>query len=164
MRSRLWYELAQAKYNEEYTCNLIGYQWNILNFFNLVITIFSTTGIMGWKFWNNLPALACAIIALISIAKLVQPHLLPSDKQIEKLDKVSDFYYDFYLKLEKLWFDSENDRINDTELLHEFQKLKQTEREINRIVNEIHKSTNKKLAKKSQIECDNFFQRAFYTV
>ncbi|KOS07226.1 hypothetical protein AM493_15165 [Flavobacterium akiainvivens] len=161
MRARLWYELAQAKYSETYTCTLIGYQRGVLNIFNLIITVFSTAGIMGWKIWSDLPALACGIIAFISLAKLAQPHLIPSDKQIEKLNKVSDFYYDFYLKLEKIWFDYENDRIDDTELLQKFQELKQTEREINRIVNEIHKSTNKKLARKAQTECDNFFQRAF---
>lgn len=163
MRSRLWYELAQAKYSEVYTCNLIGYHRKLLNIFNLTVTIFSTAGIMGWKIWSDLPAIACAIIAVISLAKLAQPHLIPSDKQIEKLDKVSDFYYDFYLKLEKIWFDFENDRISDIELLAQFQQLKQTEREINRIVNEIHKSPNKTIAKKSQTECNAFFQRAFNT-
>lgn len=164
MRLRLWYEMAQAKYNETYVCNLIGRQRNLLNIFNLIVTVFSTAGIMGWKIWSDLPVIACCIIATISLAKLIQPHLIPSDKQIEKLDKVSDFYYDFYLKLEKIWFDYENDRITEVEMLEKFQSLKQTEREINRIVNEIHKSPNKKIAKTSKTECDIFFQKAFNTV
>jgi hypothetical protein len=164
MRTRLWYELTQAKYNETYLCNSIGRQRTILNIFNMTITIFSTAGIMGWKLWDDLPVIACTIIAIISLAKLIQPHLIPSDKQIEKLDKVSDFYYDFYLKLEKTWFDFENDRITDIEMLEKFQDLKQTEREINRIVNEIHKSANKKIAQTSKLECDIFFQKAFNTI
>ena len=109
MRTRLWYELAQAKYNDRYICLLIGRQRQILNGFNMVVAVFSTAGIMGWKFWDNLPVVACGIIAAISLIKLVQPHLIPSDKQIEKLDKVADFYFDFYLKLEALWFDHENE-------------------------------------------------------
>lgn len=163
MRLRLWHELAQAKYNEIYLCNLIGRQRTLLNIFNLTITIFSTAGIMGWKFWNDLPVIACIIIASISLAKLIQPHLIPSDKQIEKLDKVSDFYYDFYLKLEKIWFDYESNRLNEVEVLEQFQTLKQTEREINRIVNEIHKSPNKKFTKLSKVECDTFFKKSFNT-
>jgi len=163
MRLRLWYEMAQAKYNETYVCNLIGRQRSLLNIFNLIVTAFSTAGIMGWKFWNDLPVVACLIIAIISLARLVQPHLIPSEKQIEKFDKVSDFYYDFYLKLEKIWFDYEKDRITEEEVLEQFQTLKQTEREINRIVNEIHKLPNKKIAQVSQVECDVFFQKAFNT-
>lgn len=164
MRLRLWYELAQAKYSAIYVCNLIGRQRSILNLFNLTITIFSTAGIMGWKFWDDLPAVSCIIIAIISLTKLIQPHLIPSDKQIEKLDKIADFYYDFYLRLEKIWFDYENNRLSDVDMLEQFQVLKQTEREINRLVNEIHKSPNKKLAKLSEIECDNFFKKAFNTI
>ncbi len=163
MRTRLWYELTQAKYNDRYVCLLIGHQRQILNFFNLVITAFSTAGIMGWKLWDKLPIVACGIIATISLAKLIQPHLIPSDKQIEKLDKVADFYFDFYLQLEKLWFDHEAGRITELEMQTQFHSLKQTEREINRVVNEVHKKPNKKVATKSKSECDLFFQRAFNT-
>lgn len=163
MRSRLWYELAQAKHNETYTCNLIVHHRKVLNYFNLIITIFSTAGVMGWKLWDSIPVVACFIIALISIIKLIQPHLIPSEKQIEKLDKVFDFYYDFYLKLEKIWFDNENGIINDELMLERLHDLKQTEREINRVVNEIHKSPNKKTLKISKSECDTFFINAFNT-
>ncbi|KAF2336322.1 hypothetical protein [Flavobacterium daemonense] len=163
MRTRLWYELTQAKYNETYLCHLIARQRRLLNIFNLIVTVFSTAGIMGWKIWNNLPVISCVIIAVISLAKLIQPHLIPSDKQIEKLDKVCDFYYDFYLKLEEIWFHFENDKLSEIEMLEKFQNLKQTEREINQIINEIHKSPKKKLALLSETECHNFFKKAFNT-
>lgn len=163
MRNRLWYELAQAKFNDKYACLLIGHQRQSLNAFNLIITAFSTAGIMGWKLWDKLPIVACAIIATISLAKMVQPHIIPSDKQIEKLDKVADFYFDFYLKLEKIWFDYEHKRISELELQNQFHTLKQTEREINKIVNEVHKKPKRKIAIKSQNECDLFFQKAFNT-
>lgn len=163
MRTRLWYELAQAKYNDRYICLLIGRQRQILNGFNMVVAVFSTAGIMGWKFWDNLPVVACGIIAAISLIKLVQPHLIPSDKQIEKLDKVADFYFDFYLKLEALWFDHENELITNKIMQDKFQELKQSEREINKIINEIHKKPNKHISIKAQNECDIFFQKAFNT-
>lgn len=164
MRFRLWYELGQAKFNEIYTCNLICHQRKWLNYFNLVITFFSTAGVMGWKIWNEIPVIACSIIAIISLSKLIQPHLIPSEKQIEKLDKVSDFYYDFYLRLEKIWFDFEKGNIDEAKMMELFHGLKQTEREINRILNEIHKSPNKKISKLSKLESDIFFKNAFNTL
>ncbi len=164
MRSRLWYELAQAKYNEKYICLLIGFQRQILNSFNLLVTIFSAAGVMGWKVWDKLPVVACGIIAGISLLKLVQPHVIPSDKQIEKFDKVADFYFDFYLKLEALWFDCENGFLDEKSMQSQFHDLKQTEREINKIINEIHKKPNHRISREAQAATDLFFNKAFNTI
>ncbi len=163
MRDRLWYEMTQAKYNNQYTCFLIAYQRQVLNVFNILVAIFSTAGVMGWKFWDKMPIVACCIIAAISLAKLIQPHIIPSDKQIEKLDKIADFYFGFHLKTERIWFDFDNNTIDESQMLTLLHELKETEREINQIVNEVHKKQNKKLAKKAKEECDNFFLKAFKT-
>lgn len=163
MRNRLWYEMVQAKYNNQYTCLLIAYQREILNWFNIAVALFSSAGVMGWKFWDKIPIVACGIIAAISLAKLIQPHLIPSDKQIEKLDKIADFYFGFHLKIERIWFDFENNVIDESQMLTLLHELKETERNINQLVNEVHKKENKKLSKKAKIECDNFFLKAFNT-
>lgn len=163
MRSRLWYELAQAKFNDRYVCLLIGHQRSIINKYNIIIATFSTAGIMGWKIWDNLPVIACGIIAIISLIKLLQPHIIPSDKQIEKLDRIADFYFNFYLQLEALWFDFDNDRITEAVLQEKFHVLKQTEREINKVVNEVHKNPKSRLVNKAQSESDIFFKNSFNT-
>jgi len=63
--------------------------------------------------------------------KLISPHIIPSEKQIEKLNSVTDFYFDYFNKIEQLWFDHYNDRINDEEAQTKFYELKNTERETN---------------------------------
>ncbi len=161
MRTRLWYEMGLAKFNERYLTLLIGKQRLCLNYFNLTITVFSTGGFMGWRLWDKLPLVSCIIISSISLLKLIQQNIIPSEKQIEKLDKASDFYFNLHLELEKLWFDFENDRIDEKEMQNKFHELKQTERPINQIINELHKRENKKLAIIAEKESIQFFNKAF---
>ncbi len=161
MRTRLWYEMTTAKFNERYLTLLIGQQRLWLNYFNLMITLFSTAGIMGWRIWDKFPLVSCIIISAISILKLVQQNIIPSEKQIEKLDKASDFYFNLHLELEKLWFDYESERISEIELQNKFHELKQSERQINQLINEIHKKENKKLASRAEQDSIQFFNKAF---
>jgi hypothetical protein len=136
MRNILWNELARAKFNEIYASLLIGHYRYWLNAINLIIVFFSTAGVMGWNIWNIVPFIACVIIAVISLLKLVMPYLIPSEKQIEKYDKIADFYCDFYLKLEYIWFSFENNRISEEEMQQQYYDLKQNEREINKLISQ----------------------------
>lgn len=161
MRERLWYELGQVKHNHFYCIFLLVSQRRLLNVFNMVILAFSSAGVMGWAIWKDIPIVACVIIATISLLRLLSPHIVPSDKQIDKLDKVVDFYFDFYNQLEILWFDHYNNRLTDEELQAKFYILKDTERETNKTVNEIVKGINKKIALKTDIETRSYLKNTF---
>jgi hypothetical protein len=161
MRNRIWYELGQVKHNLLYCGFLLSRQRRLINIFNIIILSFSSAGIMGWTFWKELPIVSCIIIAGISLMKLLSPHIVPSEKQTEKLDKVIDFYFDYFNKLEKLWLDFDNYRINEEQAQEQFYKLKDSEREFNKITNEIVKSIINKIQKKSAIETSTYLNRTF---
>ena len=86
MRNRIWTELTQSKHNIEFTSTYSDRQRFILRIFNMGILAFSSAGIMGWKIWENLPLIACFIIAGISLLRLLQPHLIMNEKQLKNLD------------------------------------------------------------------------------
>jgi predicted metallo-beta-lactamase superfamily hydrolase len=163
MRDRLWYELGQVKHNHFYCVFLLSLQRRLLNYFNMTILAFSSAGIMGWTIWKEIPLVACIIVATISLLKLLSPHIVPSEKQIDKLDQVTDFYFDYFNKLEIIWFDHFNYRLTDEQAQAKFYKLKDTERDINKTVNEIVKSTNSKIYQKADTETRNYLQRTFNT-
>jgi hypothetical protein len=127
----------------------------------MTILAFSSAGIMGWTIWNQVPLIACIIVATISLLKLLSPHIVPSEKQIDKLDQVTDFYFDYYNKMEQLWLNHYNYRLTDQEAQKQFYKLKDSERAINKVVNEIVKHTNKSILKKTDLEAINYFKRTF---
>lgn len=161
MRERLWHELGQVKHNHFYCCFLLARQRRLLNYFNMTVLAFSSAGIMGWGFWKETPLIACIIVAIISLLKLLSPHIVPSEKQIDKLDQVTDFYFGYFNKLEQLWFDHFNYRLTDLETQVKFYDLKNTERDINKTVNEIVKTTIKKIHTRADLETRNYLQRTF---
>lgn len=159
MRTRLWNELLQVKYNAYYCVHLLAHRKQVLNFFNIVILAFSTGGIMGWKLWENTPVVSCAIIYMISLLKLLQVHLIPSEKDIEKLDKVSDFYFEQYNKLESLWYMQE--RITEQQLQEEYYKIKESEIEANKILKDVLKRINNKVHKTAKERTNQYFELNF---
>ena len=146
MRDRIWNELTQAKFNSEFATLYAEKQRVYLRRFNVLILVFSGGGVMGWTFWKDFPLASCIIIASVSLIRLLQPHLIMNDKQIGNLDNISKFYFNYYNKLEKLWYDSEYETVNFEKTKKLFFIIKASEQEINQIVNETLKSKPKDLA------------------
>ena len=127
------------------------------------VLAFSSAGIMGWKFWENLPLIACVVIAGISLLRLLQPHLIMNEKQLKNLDDIHRFYADYYNRLEKLWFDFESSRINEEQATNAFFKLKKLETDINPIIAETIRSKPKGIVKKCKTNSDEYFNQVFNT-
>lgn len=163
MRNRIWYELTQAKHNIEFTSLYAEIQRKNLRLFNISVLVFSTGGVMGWKIWENLPMVACVIIAIISLVRLVQPHIIMSENQISNLDKICNFYSDYYNKLERLWYDSEHGVKDAESIKNDFFLLKETELTISSTVNESIRNKPKRILELAKNHSDTFFQRAFNT-
>lgn len=161
MRDRIWTEIKQAKKNHFYCIFLVAHKRRWLHIFNIMMLIFSGAGVMGWKFWESLPIVACAIIAIIQLLRLIQTHIVPSEKEIEKLNYIIDFYFKYYNKLEKLWMDSEFERINELEAQEKFYELKNSEKAINKSINEVVKWVNHSISKKSETETIKYIKSIF---
>lgn len=161
MRERLWSEIGQTKHNHFYCCYLLARHRQMLSYFNMAVLAFSSAGIMGWALWKEFPLVSCFIVSGISLMKLLSPHFIPSEKGIDKLDQVTDFYFDYYNKMEQLWLNHYHYRLTDEEAQDEFYRLKDTERDINKTVNEIVKATNKIIYKRADQETRNYLTRNF---
>lgn len=163
MRNRIWIELTQAKFYVEFTSLYCDRQRSILRYFNLGVLAFSTGGVMGWAFWGNMPLVACCIISTISLLRLVQPQLIMSDKQIQNLDSIYKFYFDYYNKLERLWFDFEHGAIDSETAKAQFFEIKDSEGSINAIVNETVRTKPNSLIKRAKCYSDEYFKLSFNT-
>ncbi len=163
MRDRIWTEITQAKFNIEFAGLYADSQRSILRYFNIFVLVFSTGGVMGWAFWANFPLIACILIGVVSLLRHIQPQLIMSDKQIINLETISTFYFNYYNNLEKLWYDNEDELIDSKTLKTEFFKIKNSESEINSLVNETIRTKPKKLIKKAKEHSDQYFKLSFNT-
>jgi hypothetical protein len=161
MRTRIWDELAQAKHHEFYCVLLLARQKQWLNYFNMFTLALSSAGIMGWTIWKSLPLISCIIISAVQLMKLLQIHLIPSDKQIEKLDFITDFYFVYYNNIEKLWYDYNNNRISEEIAQEKYYEIKGTEKDVNKVIKEIIKSVNNTIRKKADFETIGYLNRTF---
>jgi len=161
MRNRIWTELTQSEDNIEFASIYSDWQRIIFRVFNIVILIFSSTGIMGWKIWENLPLIAYIIIARISLIKLLQPHLIMNEKQLKNLDDIHRFYADYYNDIEKIWYDFESKRIDEEQATKIFFKLKKSETAINPLIAKAIRSKPKRLVKKCKKNSDEYFNQVF---
>ncbi len=161
MRNRIWTELTQSKHNIEFATLYSDRQRFILRVFNIGTLAFSSAGVMGWKVWENLPLIACVIIASISLLKLLQPHLIMDEKQLKNLHEIHRFYTDYYNKVEKLWYDFEADRISEEQATNTFFELKKLETDINPIIAETIRSKPNRIVKKCKKNSDEYFYQVF---
>jgi hypothetical protein len=163
MRNRIWAELTQSKHNIEFTSTYSDRQRFVLRIFNMGILAFSSAGIMGWKIWENLPLIACIVIAGISLLRLLQPHLIMNEKQLKNLDDIHRFYADYYNRIEKLWYDFDSERITEEQATKVFFKIKKMETDINPIIAETIRSKPKGIVKKCKKNTDEYFKLVFNT-
>lgn len=164
MRDRIWTEITQAKFNVEFAALYADRQRSIRRYFNIFVLVFSTGGVMGWAIWDNFPLVACILIGAVSLLRHIQPQLIMNDKQIINLDTISKFYFNYYNALEKLWYINEDNLIDNKKLQKEFFKIKDTESQINSLVDETIRNKPKKLVKKAKMYSDQYFKLSFNTI
>lgn len=163
MDDRIWNELQQAKKNHFYCIYLAAYKRQILNVYNVCLIIFSAGGAMGWKIWQNpeVAGIACAIIAITTLLKQMELHIIPSEKEISKLDTVINFYFDYNNKLEKLWLDLFSDRISEQNAKDAFYNIKDTEKSTCQLINEVVKWHNRRINKRAEGETVKYITSIF---
>ena len=86
-----------------------------------------------------------------------------TDKQILNLDNISKFYINYYNKLERLWYDLQHSTIDIETAKNLFFNIKDTEAEINTLVNETIRTKPQKLVDKAKFYSDQYFLQTFNT-
>ncbi len=158
---RIWKELGQAKFNDEYLCLLISHKRTLIKWYNVTILIFSGSGILGWTFLKIPTTWACIIVAVISLLKLLEVEIIPSEKTIDKINKGIRFYTQHYLNMERVWYGYETEKVSESDSLDKLQELCISEIEMNDTINEFHSKPIKRLKRKAIILCDNYFKTTF---
>lgn len=162
MRERIWYELCQAKHNTVYVTGLLVKSRKNSKLVSIFLLVFSGTGVLGWKIWETLPFVSCILVAFISLMQMVLPNLVPGEKQIEKLDSISDFYSNYLNSLERLWLDYEDGEVTETQAKDVFFEIKGSQNKINSSVNEVTSFDDKSLIKKAAREATSYLNKIYF--
>lgn len=159
MRIRVWNKLGECKFQCIYISKLIKRHLIISKGITVLILVLSGSGgIMGWDVWKKYPSIACIIIAVVSLIKLVSDELIPSEKSIGALHDIQDFYVNQFSQLDRLWFDVDHDdEITDQQVFDRLTEIYEKEKEINKKVNSTILHNPPKLVNAARKMTDNYF-------
>jgi len=157
MRDKIWYEMIHIKYGDSYLAFYLFRQKTIRKWFKILTLVFSTSGVLGWKFWDGFPIIACVLISVLQLFNLVENQIIISEKETEKISDLRNRYITYFNKLEKLWIDFNADRLNEQDASDQFFLHRQVASEIEALDNELHIHKIKKLCHKADLETRDYF-------
>jgi len=149
MYEKIWYEFIHYKSGDYYLVLYIDRIKLTRKIANISTLLLSTTGILSWKIWVYLPAVTSSIIALIQAFRLIENELIPADKEVEKLYKLREMYYEHSILLENLFIDFRSDEISEKEAKCSFFELREKTKEIKSFNNRTNIQISKILQNKA---------------
>jgi len=159
MRDKIWYEMTHMKYGDTYLAYYLFRQKTIKKWFKILTLVFSTSGVLGWKFWDGFPIIACGLISILQLFNLVENQIIISENETEKVSDLRNRYVSYFNKLEKLWIDFESNRLDEQEASDQFFQIRQIGLEIESLDNELHIRKIKKLCQKADLETRTYINQ-----
>lgn len=158
MSDRIWYALVDSKYKQEYLVihndKIERLSKNIDNF--LLVT--NIGGILGWYNFVQYNLFWASFLFLLTGFRIMKTRFLISEQELSNLKAEYEFYVDYTLKLERLWIDCYNNRIDFTNASCEFEKLRDEERLASKIYKHGVLKEKQNIEAKARFETDAYLK------
>lgn len=160
--NKIWEELKQAQANvisiREYTDKRRAYD----RYYNLFIALVASCGTFGYLFEEKIPLFSSLIIALVSLIKAIFPHIIQPEQELCKLDSIMDYYNNFLVKLEHIYYQLCNQIISEQEAETLIYNLKLEECEKQSVLNKLQRSISNKQKEKNNQEAERYLLEVYY--
>jgi len=170
--NRIFEETKQARVNTHYATELIDRQIISSKWFNVLVSLFSTTGAVGaaMNIWIHnfpafliwLPLISATFVALISIANQFYPIFFLKAEDMTKLINLHTSYLIYFNRLQDLFCLADSNLISVIEAQEKFKNLIEDNSmrvtDISRIFGKINKRIEKRATKKS----DNYLEKIYH--
>lgn len=147
MNDKIWHELVHYKYGDDYLILYIDRLKTSRKVTNILTLVFSASGVFSWTFWVFIPVITSGLIAGIQLFKLIENHIIPSEKDIEQVELLRNKYFDYWNKVEQLWNDYKQKRITEEIASKSFYKLRNEAKEIEELDTKLNTQKIKSLKK-----------------
>ena len=137
--SKIWYDLVNTKFGDEYLVLYLRRQRNIRKYFKISTILFSAGGIFSASIMAQIPTIISLVaIALVQSATSIENFIIHSEDDLDKLSKLRLLYFERTNKLEELWYALNAQKITNDEAANEFFSLRKSAREIEELDNKIN--------------------------
>ncbi len=133
MCDRIWYAIIDSKYKQEYLVIHIDQLEKLTKNVDNILLLTTIGGILGWYNFAQFNIIWASILSLLTGFRIMKTRFLISEQEIANLKAEYEFYVDHTLKLERLWIDCYNNRLDSTKASNMFENLRDEERLSSRI-------------------------------
>lgn len=162
-RNRIWEELKQAKANiiclQKYTDRR---RFNN-RCYNGFIAVTASFGALGFAINEYIPFWTSLSVGFVSIVKSIMPGFIQTEPELSELDGLSDFYVSYMNSIEKIWYEYDNNHVDERTTMNLFFKLKDTECDKESLLNRGVRSISKKFQAEIDNEAEEYINRVYFT-
>jgi len=163
IRNSIWFELIDAKFGEIYLNKYISFNQTLIKSFNILTLILSISGIFSWKYFEEYVWLVFILIAVLQLITLIKNEIIRSNEEIQKIINLKNEYAKYQIKLEKLWFEINNNTITEKDASEKFYNLKSKYKiKIDKLDSQINIKNYKKLNKEAEEETNIHIKKFYY--
>ena len=127
VRNKIWEEIKQAKSNAICIRRYNSLQRQLNCLYNVFIATAATIGTISTRFNMELSIYALVSIAFVSLVKSIFPQILQPEQELCNLDALMDYYNSFANKLEYLFYQFDEDKITEEEVVEKLFNMKYEE-------------------------------------
>ena len=128
MRILIWNEMYYAKKNDEFISIYISFLKSTKKYFEITILLLTSSGFITWISTKNtnsiLIGVSIGLASFLQLLELVQDKLIANDEYIDDVIELRKNWIIYFNKLEKIWLDLNQKRIDDIKASDEFLELK----------------------------------------
>lgn len=163
IKDKIWYDLVDTKFGDEYLIHYISRQRSIRKLFKVTTIVLSAGGIFSAFQSFKIPTIIfCSVTGVIQTLTTVENFLIHSEDDLDSLCSLRMKYYDRLHKLEILWHNIDNGKITEAEASDEFFELRKSSSEIETLDNKLDIKQFKKLKTKANTQTNDYLNTYYY--
>lgn len=160
MRTRIWTNLVNLRFKVYYIDGLVDrFQKRDRNL-NIFLALVSFGSISAWAVWDAVPWLWGLILAISHVVNAIKPYL-PFHKYVKELNSKFFLTQEIQHEFERLWYESENGLIKDTQVADKFFALQKKAMNALRFSDDIVLSENKEIKEKADLLTKTYIESNF---
>jgi hypothetical protein len=97
-----------------------------------------------------------------SILKAILPNITQSEQELCELDRLLDFYSKYMNRLERLWYEYNEENILENDMIHKLFEMKEDECDKYSLLNKGIRTISKKEQKKINEESENYINSVYF--
>ena len=162
VRNKIWEELKQAHANVLCILWYNNRQRKCERWYQMFISITASAGTFGFLFNDLAPLYSSLAIAFVSIVKSLYPQFLQPEKELCILDELMDYYNEYMVEMECLFYKFDHDKMTEDETFDEMYNLKKTECAKFSMLNKFVRSIPEKRKKKIENDSTEYINRVYF--